>query len=136
MSTDGKSLKGRWTYDGSPTSWNTNWNGTLYNRRLRPKHERSQGRAALSPPPTATPTGTVLVNGVPFVSGTIPYGATVDVMSGALILKADVGTLKVNGAGGVSAAFKLLRGKDGKKPVIELRLHEGRLQRLSEPEAE
>ncbi len=59
------------------------------------------------------------------MSGTIPYGSTVDVTSGTLVLKADVGTLKVNGAGGVSAAFKLLRGKDGKKPVIELRLAKG-----------
>jgi hypothetical protein len=31
----------------------------------------------------------------------------------------------VNGAGGVTAAFVLARGKDGKKPVVELRLAKG-----------
>ena len=35
------------------------------------------------------------------------------------------GTLKVNGAGGISAVFKLLRGVDRKKPVAELRLVKG-----------
>ncbi len=83
----------------------------------------SSGGAA--PPPTATTTGTVLVNGRPFTTGTIPYRAVVDVTGGTLLLKADTGTLKVNGAGGIPAVFKLLRGKDGKKAVVELRLVKG-----------
>jgi hypothetical protein len=28
MSADGKRLTGRWNYDGSPTAWHTDWNGT------------------------------------------------------------------------------------------------------------
>ena len=76
-------------------------------------------------PPTATTTGTVLVNGQPFTSGTIPYRATVDVTEGSVLLKADVGTLKASGADGISAVFVLLRAKDGKKPVVELRLTKG-----------
>lgn len=28
MKPDGKSFSGRWAYDGSPTSWSTNWDGT------------------------------------------------------------------------------------------------------------
>jgi hypothetical protein len=40
-------------------------------------------------------------------------------------MKADTGTLTLRGAGGVSAVFKLLRGKDNKKPVVELRLTAG-----------
>jgi hypothetical protein len=77
------------------------------------------------PPPTATTTGTVLVDGRPFASGTIPYGATVDVTGGSVQLKADTGTLKVNGAGGVTAAFVLKRVKVGKSAVVELRLAKG-----------
>ena len=77
------------------------------------------------PPPTATTTGTVLVDGQPFAAGTIPYGATVDVTRGSVLLKADTGTLKVNGAGGITAAFVLKRVKDGKKAVVELRLAKG-----------
>ncbi len=76
-------------------------------------------------PPTATPTGTVLVNGRPFTSGTIPYNAVVDVTQGTVLLKADVGTLKVSGADGISAVFVLVRGREGKKPVVELRLTKG-----------
>jgi hypothetical protein len=83
----------------------------------------SSGSAA--PPPTATTTGTVLVNGQPFTAGTIPYGATVDVTKGSVLLKADTGTLKVNGAGGITAAFVLKRATDGKKAVVELRLAKG-----------
>ena len=76
-------------------------------------------------PPTGTPTGTVLVNGVPYTGGPIRYGSTVDVTNGKLLLVTDLGSLTVNGAGGASAVFKLLRGKDGKKPVVELRLTSG-----------
>ena len=117
MSADGTKLTGRWTYDSAPTSWNTNWSGT--------RTASAAGSGGAAPPPTATPTGTVLVNGAPFVGGVIRYGSTVDVTNGTLVLKADVGTLKVNGAGGVSAVFKLLRGKDGTQPVVELRLAKG-----------
>ena len=75
-------------------------------------------------PPTATATGTVLVNGRPFTTGTIPYGATVDVTNGRLRLTADTGRITVFGAG-VSANFKLLRGTDNKKPIVEMRLVKG-----------
>jgi len=76
-------------------------------------------------PPTATSTGTVTVNGVPFTGGTVPFGATVDVTDGAITLTSSVGTLKVTGqGGGVTAAFKLVRGTDQGRPV-ELRLVKG-----------
>ena len=42
-----------------------------------------------------------------------------------MLLKADTGTLKVNGADGIAAAFVLKRAKDGKKAVVELRLAKG-----------
>ena len=127
MSADGKKLTGRWAYASSPTSWNTSWNGTCRNGGCAANTTGGGGGGAggASTPPTATPTGTVLVNGAPFVSGTIPYGSTVDVTKGTLVLQADVGTLKVRGADGISAVFKLVRGKDGKKPVVELRLTKG-----------
>jgi hypothetical protein len=65
--------------------------------------------------------GTVLVNGKPLTSGTIPYGSIVDVTQGALVLTTDTGQLGIYGSG-VFAAFKLLRGTDGKKPIVVLRL--------------
>jgi hypothetical protein len=77
------------------------------------------------PPPTATPTGTVTVNGAPFTGGTVPFNSTVDVTNGTLTIVSTAGTLTVNGAGGITAAFKLVRGKDGKTPVVELRLVKG-----------
>ncbi len=76
-------------------------------------------------PPTGTPTGAVLVNGRPFTGGRIPYNSTVDVTRGTLLLKADTGTLTLRGAGGIPAVFKLRRGKDKKKPIVELRLVAG-----------
>ena len=76
-------------------------------------------------PPTATATGTVTVNGTPFTGGTVPFGATVDVTRGRIVLVDNVGTLTVNGAGGVTAAFRLLRGTDQGKAVVELRLVKG-----------
>ena len=85
----------------------------------------STSGGSAGPPPTATTTGTVLVDGQPFAAGTIPYGAIVDVTRGSVLLKADTGTLKVNGAGGITAAFVLKRVKDGKKSVVELRLAKG-----------
>jgi hypothetical protein len=78
-----------------------------------------------TPPPTATVTGTVLVNGQVFTGGTLPYNVVVDVTEGTIQLSSTVGTLKVFGEGGVTAAFKLVRGKDGKKAVIELQLAKG-----------
>jgi PKD repeat protein len=74
-----------------------------------------------APPPTATSTGTVLVNGKPFTGGRIPYGTKVDVSRGTVTLKADTGTLTAYGAG-VAAAFVLVRGTDAGKPIVELRL--------------
>jgi hypothetical protein len=78
-----------------------------------------------APPPTGTPTGTVLVNGRPFTGGRIPYNSTVDVTNGTLLLRADTGTLTVRGAGGLPAVFKLLRGTDNRRPIVELRLTAG-----------
>jgi hypothetical protein len=67
----------------------------------------------------------VLVNGRPFTTGTIPYNSTVDVTNGKLLLKTDTGSLTVTGASGITAAFKLIRGTDNKKPIVELRLAKG-----------
>jgi hypothetical protein len=67
----------------------------------------------------------VTVNGAPFTTGTIPFGATVDVTRGRIVLVSNVGTLTVNGAGGVTAAFKLVRGADKGKSLVELRLVKG-----------
>ncbi len=77
------------------------------------------------PTPTATPTGTVTLNGRPFTGGPVPFNATVDVTSGTLTIVATTGTLTVNGQGGITAAFTLVRGLDGKTPVVELRLAKG-----------
>jgi hypothetical protein len=82
------------------------------------------GGGGAAAPPTGTATGTVLVNGAPFTSGTIPIGATVDVTNGRLQLTTSTGKLTVFGAG-VSANVKLVRGTDRKKPVTELRLVKG-----------
>src|SRR5262249_28459317 len=76
-------------------------------------------------PPTATATGTVTVNGAPFTGGTVPFGATVDVTGGRIVLVNNVGTLTVTGAGGVTAAFKLVRGTDQGKPLVGRRLVKG-----------
>jgi hypothetical protein len=76
-------------------------------------------------PPTATATGTVTVNGRPFTAGTIPFNATVDVTRGTVVLRTDTGTLRVNGANGIAAAFVLVRGTDRGRPVVELRLARG-----------
>ena len=78
-----------------------------------------------APPATGTATGTVLVNGRPFTSGTIPYNSTVDVTKGTLLLKTDTGSLTVNGESSITAAFKLVRSTDNKKPIVELRLAKG-----------
>jgi hypothetical protein len=72
-------------------------------------------------PPSGTPTGTVLVNGAPFTGGQIPYGSRVDVTNGTLKITTDTGSLQVYGDG-VPAAFVVLRGRDGKKTIVEFRL--------------
>jgi hypothetical protein len=77
-----------------------------------------------TPPATGTATGTVLVNGSPFTSGTIPYGATVDVTNGTVSLGTDTGSVLAYGAG-IAASFVLGRGTENKKPVVELRLTGG-----------
>jgi hypothetical protein len=77
-----------------------------------------------APPASGTATGTVLVNGSPFTSGTIPYGATVDVTKGSVVLSTDTGTVQAYGAG-VAASFVLVRATENKKPVVELRLTGG-----------
>jgi hypothetical protein len=56
-------------------------------------------------PPQGTATGTVTVNGQPFTTGTVPFGATVDVTEGRLTMRADVGTLQVFGDGRNAARF-------------------------------
>jgi hypothetical protein len=65
------------------------------------------------------------VNGRPYTGGTIPFNSTVDVTNGTLTLRASTGTLKVNGAGGITAAFILKRGSDGGKPLTVLQLAKG-----------
>jgi hypothetical protein len=81
------------------------------------------------PPPTGTATGTVLVNGQPFTSGTIPYGATVDVTAGTLTMTTDVGTLDVRGDGTLPAQAVLTRTsvtiKKKKLPLVQLALTGG-----------
>ena len=48
MSANGKKLTGRWNYDGSPTSWHTDWNGTCTAGACLAQHERRRrhGRTA------------------------------------------------------------------------------------------
>jgi hypothetical protein len=83
------------------------------------------GGGATAPPPTATSSGTVTVNGRPFTSGTVPYNATVDVTDGTIRMRSTVGNLTVNGAGNVPAAFKLVRGTENRRAIVELRLTKG-----------
>jgi PKD repeat protein len=75
-------------------------------------------------PAQGTVTGTVLVNGVPFTGGSIPYGSKVDVTKGRLTIQTDVGTLLVYGTG-VTAQFVLLHIKVGKKTIVQLLLTGG-----------
>jgi hypothetical protein len=130
---NGKSFTGRWNYDGSPTSWHTDWNGRCIGGRCLQNTTVPTGGGGTTtpggsvgslPPPTATATGAVLVGGKPFTSGTIPYNSTVDVTNGRLVLQIPAGRLTVSGRG-VSASFKLLRGLDGKNAIVELRLTKG-----------
>ena len=94
------------------------------------------GPAAPIPPPTATTTGTVIVNGRPFVTGTIPFGVTVDVTRGAVVLRTSVGTLKVTGASGITAAFTLARGHRPGQAGRGASACEGRLQHVSQTQEE
>ncbi len=144
LSADGKSFTGRWNYVGPPpTSWSLNWAGTCTSGACLSNTAAAGGgtggggggggtqttttgsSGGSATPPTGTPTGVVLVNGAPFTAGAVRYGSTVDVTNGTLVLKTDVGTLKVNGGGGVPAVFKLLRRTVKKKPLVELRLVKG-----------
>ena len=82
--------------------------------------------------PTATPTGTVLLNGKPFSGGAIPFGATVDVSGGTLDLQTVAGTVTLYGERGIPATFKLQPGKPTRfgglkkpAPVVDLRLTGG-----------
>jgi hypothetical protein len=67
----------------------------------------------------------VLVNGRPFTGGQVPYNSTVDVTRGRLALRTDTGTITLNGAGQVPAAFVLRRRTDRGRPVVELSLARG-----------
>jgi hypothetical protein len=78
-----------------------------------------------APPATGTATGTVTVNGRPFPTGRVPYNQTVDVTRGRLVLRTDTGTLAVNGANGITAAFVLVRATERGRPIVELRLARG-----------
>src|SRR5262249_41105541 len=77
---------------------------------------------AAAPPATGRPVGTVLVNGRPFTGGPIPYGSRIDVTRGTLVLTTDTGTIRLFGAGGITAIFVLVRGTDRGRPIVELRL--------------
>jgi hypothetical protein len=76
-------------------------------------------------PPQATATGTVTVNGAPFTGGTVAYNSQVDVTKGALTLTTEAGELTVTGAGGLVAAFQIVRSSEGGQTVVELRLTGG-----------
>ena len=135
MSADGKTLKGRWTYDGSPTSWNTNWNGTCTTGACA-RNTSAAGSGGSSPPPTATPTGTVLVNGVPFVERHDPVR-----LDGRRYerharpqgrCRHPEGERRRRRLRGLQAPARQGRQEAGRRASP----HEGRLQRLSEAEAE
>ena len=75
-------------------------------------------------------TGNVLVNGQPFSSGLVPYGATVDVTGGTLSLTAkNVGSAKVYGDGTDLARFVLKKSVEKvgsrKRTTAELALTGG-----------
>ena len=50
-------------------------------------------------------------------------------------MTSNVGTLTVTGAGGITAAFKLLRGTDKGQPIVELRLVKGDFGVCKKPRA-
>src|SRR4051794_15865247 len=104
----------RWPCSGRPVR-----RRQLQQRRRRPARAfaASFSLAATpgaAPPASGTATGTVLVNGSPFTSGTIPYGATVDATTGTVLLGTDTGSVQAvrrRCRGG----FVLVRGTDNKK---------------------
>jgi PKD repeat protein len=75
-----------------------------------------------APPATGVAIRTVLVNGRPYTGGPIPYGSKVDVTKGILVLTTDTGTLRLFGMGGITAIFRLVRGTDQGRPIVELQL--------------
>jgi hypothetical protein len=87
------------------------------------------GAGGAAPPPTGSATGTVLVNGQPFTSGTVPYGSTLDVTSGTLTMTTDVGTVALYGDGTNPAQAVLTRTservKKTKRPLVQLELAAG-----------
>jgi hypothetical protein len=76
-------------------------------------------------PPQATATGTVTVNGAPFTGGTVAYNSQVDVTKGSLTMTTEAGELTVTGAGGLPAAFQIVRSTEAGQVVVELRLTGG-----------
>ena len=66
------------------------------------------------------------MNGQPFTTGTIPFGATVDVTRGAVVLDAERGHAEGHRRGRRSRPRSCSRrGTDSGKPVVELRLAKG-----------
>jgi hypothetical protein len=78
-----------------------------------------------APPATGTATGTVTVNGRAFTTGVVPYNSTVDVTDGTLVLRTDTGSVRLFGQNRLPAIFKLVRGTDQGRPVVEFRLQGG-----------
>ena len=74
-----------------------------------------------SPPATGTSTGKVLIGGRPYLGGTIPPGATVDVTHGTIHVTTITGNVNLYGAG-TPSEFKLLNGTDGGKRVVLIEL--------------
>ena len=85
----------------------------------------SAGGGGSLPPPKATKTGTVLVNGKAFTGGTIPFNSTVDVTKGTITLTTSKGKMKLYGESGVTAIFVLQKGTDKGKPIMVLKLAGG-----------
>ncbi len=77
-----------------------------------------------APRVTATKTGTVLVNGVPFTGGPIAYNTPVDVSNGRLTITTDTGKVTVYGSG-IHATFTLSRGTDQGHAVVVFTLTNG-----------
>jgi hypothetical protein len=83
------------------------------------------GGGGAGAPPQATATGTVTVNGTPFTGGTVAYNSRVDVTKGSLTMTTEAGELTVTGAGGLPAAFQVVRSSEAGHVVVELRLAGG-----------
>jgi Tol biopolymer transport system component len=131
-SPDGKKIAFVSNAGGSEGLWTANADGTgVTQLNVASNTSVSWGARALTaapvpiPPPTGTPTGTVLVNGRAFTGGTVPYNATVDVTNGAIVLKTTTGSLRAFPAGGKLAVFVVRRGTDNGRPIVELGLTRG-----------